>query len=90
METIEKCQAGCKIFYGGEIKHDKNCVFYHESLTQLYEGIEAENKELREMLESVKNELCHCIDELQKKGAEVDFQTPSEIEELLNKERTQI
>ena len=28
---IEKCQAGCKAFTGGEIKHHKDCFFYPDS-----------------------------------------------------------
>lgn len=32
---LPKCEAGCKIFEGGEIKHHEDCVFYPESLTKL-------------------------------------------------------
>lgn len=35
MSKEKKCVAGCKIFTGGEIRHDKNCPFYPESLTRL-------------------------------------------------------
>ena len=59
----EKCQAGCMIFTGGEIKHDKNCVFYPESRTKMYEDLESdlENwqstaKELAEVLSSIEND----------------------------------
>lgn len=35
----EKCEAGCKMFTGGEIKHHKNCVFYPESRTKMYDDL---------------------------------------------------
>jgi hypothetical protein len=31
-----KCETGCMIFHGGEIKHHVDCVFYPESLTELH------------------------------------------------------
>ena len=46
MSTKEKCQSGCMIFTGGEIKHDENCVFYPESLTKFYADLRKENEDL--------------------------------------------
>ncbi len=37
----EKCVAGCKTFTGGEKKHHKDCPFYPQSLTRIYEGLAA-------------------------------------------------
>lgn len=36
-----KCEAGCKVFYGGEVRHHKHCVFYPESLSQMYDDLKA-------------------------------------------------
>jgi hypothetical protein len=33
--VLPKCESGCKVFTGGEIKHHEDCVFYPESLTKL-------------------------------------------------------
>lgn len=33
--ALPKCESGCKVFTGGEIKHHEDCVFYPESLTKL-------------------------------------------------------
>lgn len=46
-ERVEKCEAGCQHFYGGELKHDKNCVFYPESLSEMLANAQAENERLR-------------------------------------------
>lgn len=49
-KAAEKCCAGCKMYYGGEIRHHKDCVFYPESLTSIYDKMDAENVQLREAL----------------------------------------
>ena len=53
-----KCEAGCKVFYGGERKHHRNCVHYPESLTKLWHDTEAgylaEIERLRYVLEGVR------------------------------------
>jgi len=36
-----KCVPGCKHFTGGEIKHDRNCPFYGDSLSRKYDEIES-------------------------------------------------
>ena len=33
----QKCETGCQMFEGGEIKHDKNCFHYPESRTKMYD-----------------------------------------------------
>lgn len=32
-----KCESSCKIFTGGEIRHHKDCVFYPESFSEMYD-----------------------------------------------------
>jgi hypothetical protein len=44
-ETLEesaenKCVAGCKHFYGGEVKHHKDCFYYPESFSKMYDDLE--------------------------------------------------
>jgi hypothetical protein len=55
-----KCEAGCKVFYGGERKHHKDCVFYPESLTKVWhdteDELQAEIAKLREALGAVVDE----------------------------------
>ena len=36
---MDKCQAGCKVFTGGEIKHHPDCVFYPESFSEMYDKL---------------------------------------------------
>tara|TARA_R110002012_G_C11252840_1_gene566970 strand:- start:211 stop:498 length:288 start_codon:yes stop_codon:yes gene_type:complete len=50
MSDAKKCEAGCNVFYGGEIKHDVNCVFYPESRTEMYDKALAKIKELEDVL----------------------------------------
>jgi hypothetical protein len=35
-----QCEAGCKVFTGGERKHHRDCAFYPESLTKLWHDTE--------------------------------------------------
>lgn len=42
----EKCEAGCITYTGGEIKHHKDCVFYPESLTKMYDDLKAKYEAL--------------------------------------------
>ena len=70
----EKCCTGCNIFYGGEIRHIKECFFYPESLTEIYDRkgkenakLKEENARLREALESIsKNACCESCQEAKK------------------------
>ena len=41
-----KCVAGCKAFAGGEIKHHKNCYFYPESFSKMYNDLENKHNDL--------------------------------------------
>jgi len=36
-----ECVAGCKRYYGGEVRHHKDCPFYPESLSKIYDDMEA-------------------------------------------------
>lgn len=38
----DKCEAGCLVFDGGEVKHHRDCVHYPESLTKVWHDREAE------------------------------------------------
>lgn len=37
-----KCEAGCQHFYGGEIAHHKDCVFYPDSRSEMYDNLKAQ------------------------------------------------
>ena len=39
------CQAGCLSLAGGDIKHDKNCVHYPESMTAMIDTLTVERDE---------------------------------------------
>lgn len=41
------CQAGCKVFTGGEVKHHPDCQYYPESFSKLYDDLRTEVKKLR-------------------------------------------
>ena len=43
-----RCQAGCKIFTGGEIKHHPDCHYYPESLSKMYDDLLIEVKKLQQ------------------------------------------
>ena len=42
-----KCQAGCKLYTGGEIKHHKDCLYYPESMSKTFDDMKSELKKLR-------------------------------------------
>ena len=44
------CQAGCKVFSYGEIKHHQDCVYYEDSLSQSYDEKSIRIKQLEEVL----------------------------------------
>jgi len=52
----KKCETGCRLFDGGERRHEKNCAFYPESFTEMYDKSQAENKRLCEALKIYANE----------------------------------
>lgn len=74
-----KCETGCKHFYGGEVRHHRDCAFYLESFTKMYDDLkvkyqklkkEKDNKYLREII----NKLWTVV------------QTHVNLEEILNKQ----
>ena len=52
-----KCVAGCKHFTGGEIKHHKDCPYYPESFSKMYDDLEEKVKKLRLSAVSGQSEL---------------------------------
>lgn len=36
-----ECVTGCKTFTGGEIKHHKDCPYYPQSMSRIYDEMEA-------------------------------------------------
>jgi len=44
---MKKCQAGCKAYTGGEIYHHKDCVYYSESMSKLFDDAKAKLKKVR-------------------------------------------
>ena len=45
--TEQKCEAGCKAFTGGEIKHHPDCCFYPASFTKMYDDLKKEHETLK-------------------------------------------
>ena len=45
-ETLEevKCIAGCKYFYGREVRHHKDCIYYPESFSKLYDDLKQQQE----------------------------------------------
>ena len=43
-----KCVAGCKHFTGGEVKHHKDCPYYPESLSKMYDDLKEDVDKLNE------------------------------------------
>lgn len=48
----KKCVAGCVMYHGGEIKHHKDCPFYPESRTKMYDDLKEENRKLKFMIDN--------------------------------------
>jgi hypothetical protein len=46
-EEEDKCEAGCKHYHGGEIKHHKDCYFYPESISEMYDEMQTEHESFR-------------------------------------------
>lgn len=38
----KNCQAGCKHFTGGEVRHHKDCQYYKDSFSEMYDLLRAE------------------------------------------------
>lgn len=56
--STNTCQSGCKLYYGGEIRHDKNCVHYPESMTKMLDTREAELAEARQVIQGLVDTEC--------------------------------
>lgn len=48
-----KCVAGCKSFYGGEMKHHKDCPYYPESLSKMYDDLKEKQQKEKETIMSI-------------------------------------
>ena len=49
-DLIERCEAGCMAFDGGERTHHVDCVFYPESLTKMHaDALAAKDKRIAEL-----------------------------------------
>lgn len=46
-----KCATGCIYFYGGDVKHHKDCPFYKGSFTEMYDNL----------VEKIKSETAYLI-----------------------------
>jgi len=42
----KKCVPGCKRFWGGEIKHHKDCPYYPESFSKMYDDLKKAYNEM--------------------------------------------
>lgn len=62
---MKECQAGCKAFTGGEIRHHKDCVFYPESFSEMYDNVVEQNAQLRKQWQE-------SVEFAATKGAEVE------------------
>ena len=38
-DRISGCEAGCRSFTGGEIKHHKDCQYYEDSISQMLDKV---------------------------------------------------
>ena len=65
-----KCEAGCKIYTGGEIKHHKDCFYYPDSMSKTFDDMKAELKKFRVADVSVSllsdSDMCNCCEHPQK------------------------
>ena len=43
---MNKCEAGCKTYAGGEIKHHPDCVFYPGSFSEMYDNLKDTHEQL--------------------------------------------
>lgn len=49
-EELKQCETGCGIFYGGERRHHKDCVFYPDSLSEM---MDKKDKQLASAVEVI-------------------------------------
>lgn len=50
-DSEPKCQLGCKLFTGGERRHHKDCVYYPDSQSRLFDEME---EKLRHIVDNPK------------------------------------
>ena len=74
---MDKCEAGCKVFTGGEIRHHPDCVYYPESLSKMYDDKDKRIAELEVRLTEALNcpefVLHHINTDLQAQLEQVDI-----------------
>jgi len=74
---MEKCEAGCMIFTGEEIRHHKDCFFYKDSLSEKYDKMEKEIAELKKQVKDLKTskssspELAKSMSEVKKTAGDI-------------------
>jgi len=56
-DMYNKCEAGCKIFAGGEIKHHKDCYHYPNSMSESFDEKKVELKALKKENEDLKEKM---------------------------------
>ena len=66
---LKPCQAGCMSYDGGEKRHHKDCVYYPESFTKMYDALREDNARLEQELEVYKTSENAEISILEEKNA---------------------
>lgn len=46
-EEEDACETGCRHFHGGEIRHHKDCYFYPESFSKMYDDLVEEHESFK-------------------------------------------
>jgi len=75
---MDKCEAGCKAFTGGEIYHHKDCVFYPNSMSKMFDDAKATIKEYGGLLdrtlraEATIKAMCRVVDRMVNDGVQKD------------------
>ena len=59
---MDKCETGCKVFTGGEIRHHPDCVYYPESLSKMYDDKDKRIAELKLRLTEAEQNLSDMTD----------------------------
>ncbi len=80
-----ECEAGCKIFTGGEIKHHPGCQYYAESMSKMYDDLHSEVEKLR--LQNVTNRALHLkIKQLEARNELLSFMVKNglDAEDIMN------
>jgi len=49
-----ECVAGCMSYYGGEVKHHKDCPYYPESISKMYDDLQKKVDNSRYLLDEIK------------------------------------